>query len=104
MIDLTKARAALAADVAQTSTRPQMRAALDSALARVDELEAEVAGLTHERTAIAANADRIFCAACDRLDAHEAPGVTLTERIDGLARERDKLRALLAATRAGGGA
>lgn len=59
-------------------------------------LLAEVRGLWEDRVAIADRANRIVFDACDRLDAHAAPGVTLTERIDGLARERDEARHELA--------
>ena len=95
--DLTAAREALA-DPWFHPKRPcdvVDVAHLRTALARVDELAVEVAGLTQERNAIATNADRIFCDACDRLDAHSAPGVTLSERIDGLAQERDEARQAL---------
>ena len=57
---------------------------------RVAAMTARVAEAERERDEIARNADRIFGAACERLDVHGAPGVALSERIDGLAGERDE--------------
>lgn len=66
-------------------------AALDVEVAR---LRTALATAEGERDTIAKNADRTFCDACERLDRHEAPGITISERIDGLARQRDAAQRL----------
>ena|SRR3990167_3048921 len=90
-------RTALAHVAEQRSRLAELREERDRWEDRVTALRTEIEGVRRERDEVARNADRIFCAACERLDAHEAPGVTLSERIDGLAAERDLARSALAA-------